>query len=120
VLTDYGVDPRITNLLDTHTLYVRPKFNPDGADVALSTIHNPRSTPRPYDEDGDGLLDEDPPNDLDGDGFAQGASGTAATRHTVEYVLRITGDRPSVVVTVSSEKGGVVRETISLSANRTR
>ncbi len=69
VLDNYGRDPRVTQLLDTRTLYVRPKFNPDGADVALNTIHSPRSTPRPYDEDADGLLDEDPPNDLDGDGF---------------------------------------------------
>ncbi len=68
VLTSYGSDPRITRLLDTRALYVRPKFNPDGADVALTTPHNPRSTPRPYDEDRDGLLDEDPGNDLDGDG----------------------------------------------------
>ena len=68
VLTRYGDDPRITRLLDTHTLYVRPKFNPDGADLALTTPYNPRSTPRPYDQDRDGLLDEDPPNDLDGDG----------------------------------------------------
>ena len=68
VLSNYGKDPRITRLLDTHTLYVRPKFNPDGADLALTTPHNPRSTPRPYDQDQDGLLDEDPPNDLDGDG----------------------------------------------------
>lgn len=70
LLTQYGKDPNITELLDTRVLYVRPKFNPDGADVALTTIHNPRSTPRPYDEDADGLLDEDPPNDLDKDGFA--------------------------------------------------
>lgn len=70
VLSRYGSDPAVTRLLDTRVLYVRPKFNPDGADVALTTIHNPRSTPRPYDEDMDGLLDEDPPNDLDGDGFA--------------------------------------------------
>ncbi len=70
ILSNYGKDPRVTHLLDTRALYVRPKFNPDGADVALTTIHNPRSTPRPYDEDADGLLDEDPPNDLDGDGFA--------------------------------------------------
>jgi hypothetical protein len=70
VLANYGNDDRITRLLDTRALYLRPKFNPDGADVALTTIHNPRSTPRPYDEDRDGLLDEDPPNDLDGDGFA--------------------------------------------------
>jgi hypothetical protein len=69
VLDNYGSDPRVMRLLDTRTLYVRPKFNPDGADVALNTLHNPRSTPRPYDEDVDGLRDEDPPNDLDGDGF---------------------------------------------------
>jgi murein tripeptide amidase MpaA len=68
VLSHYGKDPRITRLLDTHTLYVRPKFNPDGADLTLTTPHNPRSTPRPYDQDQDGLLDEDPPNDLDHDG----------------------------------------------------
>lgn len=72
VLTQYGNDDVISHLLDTHVLYVRPKFNPDGADVALTTIHNPRSTPRPYDEDADGLLDEDPPNDLDKDGYATG------------------------------------------------
>ncbi|MGD8868302.1 MAG: M14 family metallopeptidase [Gemmatimonadales bacterium] len=68
VLTNYGVDPRITRLLDTRTLYIRPKFNPDGADIALTSEQNLRSTPRPYDEDRDGLLDEDPGNDLDGDG----------------------------------------------------
>ncbi|MFQ5568623.1 MAG: M14 family metallopeptidase [Rhodothermales bacterium] len=68
LLTHYGEDPRITHLLDTRTLYVRPKFNPDGADIALTTPHNPRSTPRPYDEDRDGRLDEDPPNDLNEDG----------------------------------------------------
>jgi hypothetical protein len=69
LLDNYGSDARVTRLVDTRTLYVRPKFNPDGADVALNTLHNPRSTPRPYDEDADGLLDEDPPNDLDDDGY---------------------------------------------------
>ncbi|MCZ6857047.1 MAG: M14 family metallopeptidase [Gemmatimonadetes bacterium] len=68
VLSRYGNDPRITRLLDTRTLYVRPKFNPDGADIALTTPNSLRSTPRPYDEDRDGLLDEDPRDDLDGDG----------------------------------------------------
>jgi len=67
VLSRYGNDPRVTRLVDTRTLYVRPKFNPDGADIALTTEQNLRSTPRPYDEDGDGLLDEDPGNDLNGD-----------------------------------------------------
>jgi len=68
VLSNFGKDPRITRLVDTHTLYIRPKFNPDGADLALNTPATLRSTPRPYDEDGDGLLDEDPGNDLNGDG----------------------------------------------------
>jgi murein tripeptide amidase MpaA len=68
LLSNYGRDPRVTRLVDTRTLYVRPKFNPDGADIALATDQNLRSTPRPYDEDGDGLFDEDPGNDLDGDG----------------------------------------------------
>lgn len=69
VLSKYDKDPRIKNLLDTRTLYIRPKFNPDGADLALNTSTILRSTPRPYDEDGDGLLDEDPGNDLNKDGI---------------------------------------------------
>lgn len=69
VLSNYDKDPRIKYLLDTRTLYVRPKFNPDGADIALTTPNALRSTPRPYDEDSDGLLDEDPGNDLNKDGL---------------------------------------------------
>jgi len=68
ILSNYDSDPRIKNLVDTRTLYIRPKFNPDGADLVLTTHTELRSTPRPYDEDRDGLLDEDPTNDLDGDG----------------------------------------------------
>lgn len=68
LLSHYGRDPRVTRLLDTRAIYVRPKFNPDGADLALDPAVQLRSTPRPYDEDFDGLLDEDPPEDLDGDG----------------------------------------------------
>lgn len=67
VLSKYDKDPRIKSLLDTRTLYIRPKFNPDGADIALTTPQPLRSTPRPYDEDLDGLLDEDTGNDLNGD-----------------------------------------------------
>lgn len=68
LLRNYGSDERVTELVDTRVLYVRPKFNPDGADIALTSAQTLRSTPRPYDQDLDGLLDEDPPNDLDGDG----------------------------------------------------
>lgn len=69
LLNGYGSDPRITALLDTRAFYVRPKFNPDGSDLAL--IHDVflRSTPHPVDEDEDGVADEDPSQDLDGDGW---------------------------------------------------
>ena len=68
LLSNYGRDERVTQLVDTRAIYIRPKFNPDGADLALTSAQTLRSTPRPYDSDLDGLLDEDPPNDLDGDG----------------------------------------------------
>ena len=69
VLTQYEKNDRIKNLLDTRVLYIRPKFNPDGADLALLTPTVLRSTPRPYDQDFDGLMDEDPGNDLDQNGI---------------------------------------------------
>jgi len=67
LLSNYGKDDRVTQLVDSRAFYIRPKFNPDGADLALTTAQTLRSTPRPYDQDLDGLLDEDPPNDLDRD-----------------------------------------------------
>jgi len=69
VLTGYGRDPEITALVDTRALYVRVKNNPDGSELYLQTAQSLRSTVRPYDDDRDGLLDEDPPEDLDGDGL---------------------------------------------------
>jgi hypothetical protein len=69
VLMNYGKDPEITRLLDTKALYVKIKNNPDGSELYLNTAQMNRSTVRPHDSDGDGLLDEDPNEDLDGDGF---------------------------------------------------
>lgn len=69
LLTRYGWDPEVTALLDTYAFYIRPKFNPDGADLALIYDQSLRSTVRPWDEDEDGEYDEDPPEDLDGDGW---------------------------------------------------
>jgi hypothetical protein len=69
LLSRYGWDPAITDLLEQYSFYFRPKFNPDGADLALIHDENLRSTPRPWDEDEDGRLDEDPSEDLDQDGW---------------------------------------------------
>jgi hypothetical protein len=69
MLTNYGKDKEITRLLDNFTYYFRPVNNPDGNLLYLETAQTLRSTIRPNDDDNDGLLDEDPAEDLDGDGF---------------------------------------------------
>ena len=69
LLNGYGSDARITALLDTRAFYIRPKFNPDGSDLALIHDQSLRSTTHPVDDDEDGTADEDPAEDLDGDGW---------------------------------------------------
>jgi len=69
LLRNHGQDPAVTRILDTRAFYIRPKFNPDGSDLALLQDQRLRSTVRPWDEDGDGAADEDPPEDLDKDGW---------------------------------------------------
>ncbi len=69
LIEGYGNDPEITDLLDHFTVYLRPVNNPDGHELYLNTAQSNRSTVRPDDNDNDGLYDEDPPEDLDGDGI---------------------------------------------------
>jgi hypothetical protein len=69
LLDNYGKDPQITKIVDTKTIYLRPINNPDGHNLYMHTAQSNRSTVRPYDNDGDGLLDEDSPDDIDGDGI---------------------------------------------------
>lgn len=67
----YGQVPRITELIDRTSWYFVPSVNPDGRDGWLKDAHTPHSNRtglRPTDNDRDGLLDEDPPEDLNGDG----------------------------------------------------
>ncbi|HKX41672.1 MAG TPA: M14 family metallopeptidase [Burkholderiaceae bacterium] len=68
LVTGYGHDPQITHLLDTRAVYLCPRLNPDGAELALADRprHIRSSTRRyPFDEEPvDGLRVED----VDGDG----------------------------------------------------
>jgi hypothetical protein len=68
MLEQYGKDAAITKIMDTKALYFRLVNNPDGESLYLNTAQRNRSTVRPHDDDGDGLMDEDPEEDLDGDG----------------------------------------------------
>jgi hypothetical protein len=71
LLDNYGKNPELTALVDKKCFYVVPMVNPDGryhffADG--STDSSNRGLRRPHDDDHDGLVDEDFPDDLDGDG----------------------------------------------------
>jgi hypothetical protein len=69
LLEQYGKDTAVTRLLDEKAVYIRPLNNPDGSDMYRLTAQTNRSTVRPHDTDRDGMLDEDPGEDLDGDGY---------------------------------------------------
>ncbi|MDW8297527.1 MAG: M14 family metallopeptidase, partial [Raineya sp.] len=61
----------IRELLQEKTFYILPTINPDGRDDFLKNLNNantPRSGLIPIDDDGDGLIDEDDFDDLNGDG----------------------------------------------------
>jgi hypothetical protein len=67
----YGVNPQLTALMDRCAFYLCPSANPDGRENWFSAAHTPDSSRhniRPFDDDQDGLIDEDPDDDLDGDG----------------------------------------------------
>jgi len=71
LLGNYGKNPEIGQLLDKTCFYVVPVVNADGrhhffADANTSSSN--RSLRIPTDDDRDGLVDEDFPDDLDGDG----------------------------------------------------
>jgi hypothetical protein len=65
----YDSDEKIKKLLDSTTIYVWPRLNPD---AARHFFAKPRleiaTSDQPFDDDHDGLKDEDGPDDLNGDG----------------------------------------------------
>lgn len=69
LVTGYGTDSIVTELLDTRVFYIMPKLNPDGSEYAITTPGRMRSVVRPFDDDGDGVEDEDPAEDMNGDGY---------------------------------------------------
>ena len=51
LLHDYGIDERVTRLLDTRTVYVLPRMSPDGVEATLDQGRFIRSVDRPYPSD---------------------------------------------------------------------
>jgi len=70
LLENYGKEKRITDLIDSRVFYILPSVNPDCNDLMVNTPRRIlRNNLKPYDDDEDGSIDEDPEEDIDGDGF---------------------------------------------------
>ena len=70
LIEQYENDTEIAKLLETTTIYVVPRVNPDAAEhfFAVPKFETPWND-KPVDNDHDGLIDEDGPEDLNGDGL---------------------------------------------------
>lgn len=68
--TGYGSDPDVTELLDTRTVYVVPRANPDGAELVF-TLPGVETPHKPFqgNTDAGGLNARELGRDLDGDGL---------------------------------------------------
>jgi len=63
-------DAAVANVLNNQTIYVFPRLNPDGAEAMFARVKWDRRTNSfPFDGDNDGRVDEDGPEDLNGDGY---------------------------------------------------
>ena len=106
LLDNYGKDAAITKLIDTKTIYLRPENNPDGSTMYLFSAQRNRSTVHPKDDDRDGLLDEDPEEDLDGDGVIYQIRKKAVTKAEKEKADFILDPRdPRLMKRVQEGKG---------------
>jgi hypothetical protein len=69
---NYGTNDEITKLVAGSAFYLLPTQNPDGRAYWFEHANDAsssRSGIQPHDDDGDGQYDEDPADDLDGDGM---------------------------------------------------
>ncbi len=69
LLTGYASTPAIRQRLDAHVFYILPRVNPDAAEMMFAALKTGRKTnTSKYDNDNDGRIDEDGPEDLNKDG----------------------------------------------------
>jgi len=72
LMENYGRIDEVTRLVDERVFYILPTVNPDGRDYFLDNSGSGARTGHiPVDSDGDGLFDEDGPNDLNGNGVIE-------------------------------------------------
>ncbi|RMF73765.1 MAG: peptidase M14 [Planctomycetota bacterium] len=108
----YGHVPQLTELMDGAAFYFIPMVNPDGRAYWFAqpnTAHSSRGGVKPTDNDGDGLFDEDPPNDLDGDGRL-----LSMRMEDPDGFMRESPDDPRVMIPVDPDDKGDFKRYIFL------
>lgn len=94
-------DERVRAFLDTTTLYVIPRANPDAAEARFaSPLREERASGPGVDDDRDGRAGEDPPADVDGDGVIAWMRVLDARGEWIEDALD-----PRVLVKADAKKG---------------
>jgi hypothetical protein len=68
LVSGYGADEEITKIIDNKTFYICPMVNPDGVYNSVEKGIPQRYNSMKKDDDKDGKINEDGPDDLDGDG----------------------------------------------------
>ncbi|MGB8958002.1 MAG: M14 family metallopeptidase [Candidatus Aminicenantales bacterium] len=72
LMENYGRIDDVTRLVDERVFYIIPTVNPDGRQYFMEGPGgNARSGHVPVDDDNDGLIDEDPPEDINGNGIIE-------------------------------------------------
>ena len=72
LMENYDSIDEVKRLVDERVFHILPTVNPDGRDYFLDgTGSGARTGHIPVDSDGDGLTDEDGPNDLNGNGVIE-------------------------------------------------
>ncbi|MCP4259988.1 MAG: hypothetical protein GY774_21110 [Planctomycetes bacterium] len=70
LIKQFRTDDKISELLKTTTIYIIPRLNPDASEhFFIEPKLETHLSNKPVDDDHDGLLDEDGPEDLNGDGL---------------------------------------------------
>ncbi len=63
-------DPSAASVRSNQVVYVIPRLNPDGAEAMFASVkYDRKGNGASYDDDNDGRFDEDPGEDLNGDGM---------------------------------------------------
>jgi len=72
LMENYGRLADVTRLVDERVFYIIPTVNPDGRQYFMEGPGgNARSGHVPVDDDNDGVFDEDPPEDVNGNGIVE-------------------------------------------------